>query len=77
MLEKLEGAIKYGPSTETDKIGSNSQNKDIQKQTQHRKLNSWANMEPPPPPPEKQGIYEPRLGPISFKLHIKIMVKSQ
>ena len=74
MLEKLEGAIKYGPSTETGNIGSNSQNEDIQKQTQHRKLNSWANMEPPP---EKPGINEPRLGPISLKQHIKIMVKSQ
>lgn len=40
MLEKLEGAIKYGPSTETGNIGSNPQNEDIQKQTQHRKLNS-------------------------------------
>jgi len=40
MLEKLEGAIKYGPSTETGNIGSNTQNKDIQKKpTQHRKLN--------------------------------------
>jgi hypothetical protein len=31
MLEKLEGAIKYGPFIETGNIGSNTQNEDIQK----------------------------------------------
>ena len=31
MLEKLEGEIKYGPSTEIGNIGSNTQNEDIQK----------------------------------------------
>jgi hypothetical protein len=31
MLEKLEGEIKYGPSTETGNIGSNTHNEDIKK----------------------------------------------
>jgi hypothetical protein len=39
MLEKLEGEIKYGPSTETGNIGSNTHNEDIKKKPQHRKLN--------------------------------------
>ena len=39
MSEKLEGTIKYGPFTETGNIGSRTQNEDIQKKPQHRKLN--------------------------------------